>query len=331
MGDLFSESGFFGSADEFWCAQDEAIAARRDGYLAAKWCEVVILERGQHFQSWDFVKAAKKAGGRVYIEPTHTGEVRFHEGYLTQREATKAKKAQRKGAGVVTGEDPSPRPAITNAMQNYLDLHRHAVVRLAVMARPADALRLLIAHAVSSSGNWTVKPDSQRADSKTIGESLAVSAAQTQFEAEAKKVRALLAPALPSEDESGDRVCGAGQHDPETTLRVFQRLLKLKDGDVARIGAFVMAESLAAGSTVVDGFGTHAKVNTREHWTPDQTFFDLMRDRNAVNGMLSELSGKKVADRLVSAKLKDQKAALVTAAACAPTWCPGWMQFPATI
>jgi ParB family chromosome partitioning protein len=329
VGDLFSESGFFGSADEFWCAQDEAIAARRDGYLAAKWSEVVILERGQHFQSWDFAKAAKKVGGRVYIEPTHTGEVRFHEGYLTQREATKAKKAQRKDGGEETGEAPSPRPPITNAMQNYLDLHRHAVVRLAVMARPADALRLLIAHAVSSSGNWTVKPEQQRADNKAISESLATSAAQTQFEAEAKMVRALLAPALPPEDESGDRICGSGQHDPDTTLRVFQCLLKLKDGDVARIGAFVMAESLSAGSAVVDGFGLHAKVSTRERWTPDQAFFDLMRDRDAVNGMLSELSGKKAADKLVSAKLKDQKAALAKAAAGAPTWCPGWMQFPA--
>src|ERR1700744_4050392 len=91
VGDLFSEDGYFASAQDFWTAQDEAIAARRDGYLAAKWAEVVVLERGSQFPRWDFVKASKKQGGRVYIEPTRTGEGVFHEGYITQREANRAK------------------------------------------------------------------------------------------------------------------------------------------------------------------------------------------------------------------------------------------------
>ena len=38
-----------------------------------------------------------------------------------------------------------------------------------------------------------------------------------------------------------------------------------------------------------------------------------MRDRDSVNAMLAEVSGKKAADKLVSAKLKDQRAALATA------------------
>ena len=153
VGDLFSEDGYFASADEFWTAQDEAIAARRDDYLAAKWSEVVVLERGQQFQQWDFVKASKKQGGRVYIEPTHTGEVRFHEGYITQAEANRAKKKAKAAAG--EGEAPKDEPArspVTKAMQNYLDLHRQGAVRLALLDRPKDALRLLIAHAVSASG-----------------------------------------------------------------------------------------------------------------------------------------------------------------------------------
>ena len=49
-----------------------------------------------------------------------------------------------------------------------------------------------------------------------------------------------------------------------------------------------------------------------------------------MNGMLADLSGKKAADKLVSAKLKDQKAALLTASATSADWCPGWMAFPAT-
>ena len=47
--------------------QDEAIAAKRDAYLAAGWPDVVVLDRGQQFEYWDMAKAGKKAGGRVYI------------------------------------------------------------------------------------------------------------------------------------------------------------------------------------------------------------------------------------------------------------------------
>jgi ParB family transcriptional regulator, chromosome partitioning protein len=336
VGDLFSKERYFASADAFWTAQDEAIAARRDAYLAAKWSEVVVLERGKQFPQWDFVKASKKEGGRVYIEPTHTGEVRFYEGYLTQREARQAETKGRK-ASTNGKAEAAPRSPITNTMQNYLNLHRHAAVRLALIARPADALRLMIAHAVAASGNWTVRPDAQRADNKAVSESLAASPAQAAFEAEVKKVRALLASAFKSEDGDGEGVDDEGEvihvagrlHNADTTARVFQRLLKLKDADVVRIGALVMAETLAPGSTVIDAFGVHAKIKTREHWTPDATFFDLMRDRASVNAMLAELVGKKTADGKVSAKLKDQKTALATAAAKNADWCPGWMAFAA--
>jgi ParB family chromosome partitioning protein len=160
------------------------------------------------------------------------------------------------------------------------------------------------------------------------------SEARKLFVAEAKAIAKLLAPAFKfgdAEDEEDDAaVTGRGYQDDELTTRVFARLLKLKDVDVARIAAFVMAETLASGSAVTDAFGAFAKVETRAHWTPDQTFFDLMRDRTSVNAMLAGLSGKKAADKLLTAKLKDQKAALATAAAASTDWCPGWMAFPAT-
>ena len=93
------------------------------------------------------------------------------------------------------------------------------------------------------------------------------------FDAEAKAVRALLAPAFKDmEDDEG--VSGRAHQDSDVTAAVFQRLLKLKDHEVARIGAFVMAETLASGSAVTDAFGAHAKVSARDHWTPDA---DLLR------------------------------------------------------
>lgn len=329
-GDLFSEDSFFTDVNAFWEAQDAAICERRDQYLTAKWREVVVLERGRQWPQWEFVKATKEDGGRVYIEPTHTGEVCFREGYISQGEANKARKKKAKSE---TDEGESakavaPRSPVTKTMQNYLDLHRHAAVRLALIARPADALRLLIAHAVAASGNWRVAPDARRPDSKTVEESVGASPAQTLFAAEAKAVRKLLAPAF-KDVEDGEQVAGNAPNDADLTVAVFQRLLKLKDSDVGRIGAFVMAETLANGSAVVDAFGAHAKAEARSHWTPDAAFFDLLRDRATVNAMLAEVAGQKAADKLVSAKLKDQKAALAAATASKEGWCPGWMRFPA--
>jgi len=329
-GDLFSEDSFFTDAGSFWEAQDAAIAERRDQYLAAKWAEVVVWERGSQWPQWDFVKATKKDGGRVYIEPTHTGEVRFHEGYVTARELRAAEKqeSRAKAKAKAEKEGKPTRPAITQALQSYLDLHRHAVVRLAVIARPTDALRLMIAHAVAASGNWRVSPDHAGVRADAIGESLAKSAAQSAFADEAKEVRALLAPALRG-TPNGSGVSGRGCGDDETTAKVFCHLLTLKDKEVARIAALVMAETLASGSAVTDAFGEHAAVETRKHWTPDAAFFDLLRDRASTSAMLAEVGGKAEANRLVSAKLKDIKAALQAAAAKSKDWCPGWMRFPA--
>ncbi len=128
---------------------------------------------------------------------------------------------------------------------------------------------------------------------------------------------------------NGSGVSGRGCGDDETTVKVFRHLLTLKDKEVARIAALVMAETLGSGSAVTDAFGEHASVDARKHWTPDPTFFDLLRDRASTSAMLAEVAGKKEADRLVSAKLKDIKTALATAASKSKDWCPGWMRFPA--
>jgi len=113
-------------------------------------------------------------------------------------------------------------------------------------------------------------------------------------------VRKLLAPAF-KDVEDREPVSGCGHNDADLTLAVFQRLLKLKDHEVGRIGAFVMAETLASGSAVTDAFGIHAKVEARAHWTPDAAFFDLLRDCPTVNAMLAEVAGQKVADKHVPA------------------------------
>ncbi len=68
-----------------------------------------------------------------------------------------------------------------------------------------------------------------------------------------------------------------------------------------------MAESLAAGSAVVEALGQHLKVDARPHWQPDDTFFELVRERATINAMLAEVAGKPVADANLAEKTKTQK------------------------
>ena len=42
--DLFGETGYFGDLEQFWRLKNEAVAAKRDAFLAKGWSEVVVLD-----------------------------------------------------------------------------------------------------------------------------------------------------------------------------------------------------------------------------------------------------------------------------------------------
>jgi len=328
VADLFGEDAYFADADLFWQLQNQAVAAKRDALLEAGWPEVVLLEPGQHFHSWEHEKTPKKKGGKVFIAVSRRGEVEVHEGWLSRQEARRA--AKRAGTdGDSEGAAAKPaRPEVTKAMQNYLDLHRHAAVRLALVAHPGTALRLMVAHAVASSGHWQVKPEPQRAVSEAIAASVANGTAEQAFAVERQAVLALLD--LP---EDRHDVARPG-YDAYPTAAVFAKLLALSDADVLRVAACVMAETLAAGSATVEAVGNHLAVDAGTHWRPDDAFFDLIRDKAVINAMLAEVAGKAVADGNVAEKGKTQKKIVrdcidgANGRAKAEGWLPGWVAFP---
>ena len=325
--DLFGESGYFADVGAFWELQNKAIAEARERYLGNGWTAVEVLEIGKPFHEWEHQKVAKKKGGKVYIATGHQGEVTIYEGYLPTREVLRlAKKAGTGADGETKANGAAPAQApMTQALQNYLELHRHAVVRLALLGKPDVAVRLMIAHALAASGHWRVRAEPQAAKSEAIAASLKASPAQQAFEKERQAVMALLA--LPED-------AGIGLGESARTAAVFARLLALTDKQVARVAAFVMAESLAAGSAVIDALGTHLKVDAAKHWTADDAFFDLIRDKATLNAMLAEVAGKAVADANVAEKGKVQKQIIRDALTGAngrtkvEGWLPGLMAFP---
>lgn len=330
VADLFSEDAYFADADLFWQKQNEAIAAKRDELLEAGWAEVVVLEPGQYFHTWEHEKTPKKKGGKVFIAVSHRGEVEVHEGWLSRKEARRAAKkaASVDTDGEATGAATVTRLEVTKAMQNYLDLHRHAAVRLALIAQPDTALRLMVAHAVASSGHWQVKPEPQQARSDAIAKSVANSPAQQAFDAERRDVLALI-----DRPDYHHAVTQPG-YDAYPTAVVFAKLLTLSDEDVLRVAACVMAETMAAGSAVVEAVGNHLGVDAGQHWQPDDAFFDMIRDKAAINAMLAEVAGKRCADANVAEKAKTQKKIIrdcldgANGRAKVEGWLPGWLAFP---
>lgn len=206
---------------------------------------------------------------------------------------------------------------MTQAMENYLELHRHGVVRLALLRDPNVALRLMVAHALAPTGNWSASPDPLRARSTEIDANIRKSAAFIAFEAEYAAVVALLD--LPKEHE---------------TVDVFARLLALSDGEVLRIASFAIALTLAVGDTAVEAAGLCLNATAAELWQPDDLFFELIRDRTTVNAMLAEVAGKSVTKSNKDEKVKAQKAILrdclsgENGRTKVEGWLPGWMQFP---
>lgn len=297
--DLFDEAGYFGDLDQFWTLQNAAIAAKRDALLAKGWSDVVVLDVGERFHTWDHVKTPKKDGGRVYIEVRETGAVQLHEGHITSKEH------QQRLRQAADGDDEkkslNARPELTNPAQNYVELHRHAAARHALLGHPGVALRLMVAHAIGGSALWQTKPDSQTTRKEETADSVAKSKAEAGLAEERKAVLTLLG--LPAHGHSVVRSNG----DDHRVVELFAKLLSLSDDEVLRVLAIVMAETLQAGTAVVEALGTHLKVDMRDYWEADDAFFDLLRDKQAVNAMVRHIGGKHVADANVTATTKVQK------------------------
>ena len=322
VADLFGDDRYFADADAFWTAQNEAIEARRAAYLEEGWSDVVIVPASEHFHSWEYEKAPKRKGGRVYVDVRSTGEVTFHEGYLSAKEARRAAR----------GDGPEPaklaRPEVTSTMQTYLDLHRHAAVRAALLGHPGIALRLMVAHAIGGSHLWRVSPEPQATRNDEVRESLETSRAETVFDERRRAVLAVLdfSPEEPT-------VTG-GNGDDHGVAGIFLRLIELPDPVIMEVITVVMGETLASGSAAVAAVGAQIGMDMADWWQADPAFFALIRDKEVLSRIVAEVAGETVATANAGEKTKTLKRIVsdhlegADGRAKVERWVPRWMQFP---
>lgn len=326
ISDLFGDSEYFSDSEKFWPLQSEAIARAKEKYLAQGWQEVVVMERGSHWSSWELRGVPMEDGGRVYIQIANNGEVNFHEGYLTDKEAKKLERQS--GEGVANKPE---RPELTKPMQNYLDLHRHAAVRMELLSHQGIALRLAVANIIAGSSLWSCHAEPQKAASEAITASLSNNKAEAAFAKEREQIRALLGIA-----ETGDETLVLRKDDwgkSRDLNHLFALLLKLDDEAVSSILTFVVAETLPSGSPMVEVIGNKLNVDLGQVWTLDDTFLDLLRDKETINATLAEVGGKQVASANLTSTAKVQKQIIGkyldgTKTPAKKDWQPRYMGFP---
>jgi ParB family chromosome partitioning protein len=323
VSDLFGEDAYFADADAFWTAQQAAIDGKSEAYLDAGWAGVVVVPPSEHFSTWEYEKAGKRKGGRVYIDVRGTGEVSFHEGYVTRKEARR----------IASGEAETPlakvvRPEMSGPMTTYIDLHRHAATRAALCGHPSVALRLMVAHAIAGSPYWTLRPEPQSARNEQTRESIETSKAEAAFDERRRVVLALL-----GFDPEAPTVTG-GNGDDYGLVGVFLRLLDLPDPCVMDVIAIVIGETLAAGSAAVEIVGSTIGVDMAAWWQADAAFFALLRDREVLTRIVAEVAGEPVASANAGEKAKTMKAIVAdtlggaNGRAKVDGWVPKWMAFP---
>jgi ParB family chromosome partitioning protein len=175
-------------------------------------------------------------------------------------------------------------------MQTYIDLHRHAALRAALLDHGGLALRLMVAHAVAGSPLWSVNIEKQATRNDATAQSLAMSRGEADFGAARRRVLALL-----SLDADEPGVSGAGNGMGSLLPVIFLRLMALDDAAVLSVIAVVMGETLASGSAIIEVVGQHIGMEMAPCWQADDAFFELVRDREVLIAMLREVAGDAIA------------------------------------
>ncbi|MGQ2935584.1 MAG: ParB/RepB/Spo0J family partition protein [Sphingopyxis sp.] len=323
VSDLFGEDSYFADADSFWTAQMAEVEKQAAFYRDSGWSDVIVMARGAYFDSWDYERCPKKKGGKVFASLSHRGEVAFHEGYIT------AKEARRRAKSEAGADAPKPvRPEVSAALGNYIDLHRHVAVRASLLSDTGTALRMMVAHAIVGSHLWRVDVEKQRAASDAIAESVEVSASEAAFDAKRREVLALL-----GFDPEAPTVTGGydGEHG---VAGLFTRLLALSDAAVMSILPVVMGETLAVGSAEVELLGQLISTDMRACWDDTAVLPDLIRDKQLLTAIVAEVAGADVAEANADATAKVQRGILVdcltgnNGRAKVEGWLPKWFAFP---
>ena len=186
----------------------------------------------------------------------------------------------------------------------------------------------MVAHAICGSRLWKVEVQDQRSRNQAVTESIETSVAEARFDERRCAILAVLG--LDAEDLT----VVADRQTYRSLEQVFARLLELPDAVVMEIMAVAMAETLAAGSELVESLGIQLGIDMADYWVADAAFHDLIRDREVLTHILTEVGGATVAQAHAAEKAKTIKSVIndfligEKDRTKVDRWVPRWMAFP---
>jgi ParB family transcriptional regulator, chromosome partitioning protein len=331
--DLFGEQSYFADADLFWQHQTQAIEALRTRMSEAGWTDVKVVGPHERFEHWQYLPVPKSKGGQYIIEVLANGRVEQHKGMLPRAQALRATRVSEPNAACDATPRPeimecvvTDRPELSGPLANYLDTVRLAAVRAALLTKPQIALRLLLAQLIAGAQHITIKPEPMTAASSEIAGALQNLPAFAVMD----EARANALDLLGCDTTNHSLIQGYELYNADTP-RIFARLLELDTKQVNSILAVLVAETLAIGTGLVDAASAQLDVAVTGAWSPDDTFFALIRDRAVATAILAEAAPDRPAPspatpaKEIKSRIRD---ALKAKPADAP-WTPRWMTFPA--
>ena len=124
-----------------------------------------------------------------------------------------------------------------------------------------------------------------------------------------------------------------GNGDAYRLCEVFAALLAMSDDEVMQVLAFTMADTLEAGGATLEAVAHVCETDMVSYWKPEPAFFDLLRDKRAINAMVADIGTTSLAESCATETAKAQKMIIgnrIIGEGCAsnPDWRPSWMQVP---
>ena len=331
--DLFGEQSYFADADLFWQHQTQAIEALRTRTAEAGWADVKVVGPHERFEHWQYLPVPKSKGGHYIIEVLANGRVEQHKGMLPRAQALRATRVTDTNAACDAAPDPEiaesvapDRPELSGPLANYLDTVRLAAVRAALLTKPQIALRLLLAQLIAGAQHITIKPEPMTpASSEIAGALQGLSTFAVMDEA---RSRALDLLGCDTTDHS--LIQGYELYNADTP-RIFARLLELDTKRVNSILAVLVAETLVIGTGLVDAAGAKLDVAVTGSWSPDDTFFALIRDRAVSAAILAEVAPDRppLSPATTAKEIKSRIRDALKAKPVDAPWTPRWLTFPA--
>ena len=106
-------------------------------------------------------------------------------------------------------------------------------------------------------------------------------------------------------------------------------MLALSDAQVLKVLAMIAAEALTAGSGLAERVGEWLQLDMRAFWQPDDTFVDLLTDKEALTRLAAEV-GAAPSGQATGTELRGLIRRRLKGEGCPPVenWLPRYFEFP---